>query len=304
MQEWTRTRPKRPIADSRLRGLNQRLAFIEFIAYWEGSIIRSKIVRRFGVSGECATSYFTAYKSIAPNNLIYDQTAKRYVAAERMSFNFIEPNAEEYLRQALELSNQTDVIDTWLTGSTKTEVTRFQVRPADPEILRRILKAIDSSRSIEVEYHSFGIGVEDAIWTRMSPHAIASDGLHWYIRAYCHSGGCFKNFVLSQCYGVRGEGSPRALACADERWSMHFDVVLTPNPRLSEQQRKAVERTYLMIQGEAVVPVRYALLGVFNQRFAFEFSTGNAVVSDGRGQESLVVIANRAEFERAMAESH
>lgn len=52
--------------------------------------------------------------------------------------------------------------------------------------------------------------------------------------------------------------------------------------RVSEQQRKAVERTYLMIQGEAVVPVRYALLGVFNQRFAFEFSTGSAVVSDGR----------------------
>ena len=63
------------------RGPEQRLEFIEFRLFWEGVVNRSDLVGRFGVSVPQASNDLTAYRQLAPENVIYDLSGKRYVPA-------------------------------------------------------------------------------------------------------------------------------------------------------------------------------------------------------------------------------
>ena len=62
-------------------GVEQRLEFIEFRLYWEGGVNRSDIIEAFGVSVPQASKDLTLYQERAPENAIYDKSAKRYVAS-------------------------------------------------------------------------------------------------------------------------------------------------------------------------------------------------------------------------------
>ena len=294
-RNWNSLKDRRPVADSRERNVRQRLAFIEFVAYWEGSIIRSKIVRRFGISGERATKDLAAYRASAPDNLFYDQTAKRYLASPRMRCKFIEPNAEEYLRQAMESGVGEAQNDVWMGGVVRTEFIRIPKRPQNPEVLRGILRAIHMARSIELDYRSFDTVDDDDGWERVSPHAMATDGLHWFVRAYCHGRGCFRTLVLDHCCEIRDEAAPGLSAGFDEHWSRRFNVLLAAKPGLSERQRRFVERTYLMSQGKINVPVRIALLQAFEQSMMAGFPGAGPMAG-------LVAVANQEEYREALAQ--
>ena len=58
-------------------GVEQRLEFIEFRLFWEGSINRADIVDFFGVSVPQASKDLTLYQERAPGNLEYDTRGKR-----------------------------------------------------------------------------------------------------------------------------------------------------------------------------------------------------------------------------------
>ena len=59
-------------------GVEQRLEFIEFRLFWEGAINRSDLVDQFGVSVPQASNDLRRYQEIAPCNMVYDKSAKRY----------------------------------------------------------------------------------------------------------------------------------------------------------------------------------------------------------------------------------
>ena len=62
-------------------GEERRLEFIEFRLGWEGGVRRGDIRSLFGVSEPQASKDLTEYQKRAPNNAIYDASAKRYVAS-------------------------------------------------------------------------------------------------------------------------------------------------------------------------------------------------------------------------------
>ena len=80
-------------------GVEQRLEFIEFRLFWEGSINRAALVETFGVSVPQASKDLTLYQERAPGNMEYDTRAKRYVAAEKFVLRFLEPDPYIYLSQ-------------------------------------------------------------------------------------------------------------------------------------------------------------------------------------------------------------
>src|ERR1700753_3511166 len=80
-------------------GAEQRLEFIEFRAFWEGGVNRSDITDRFGVSVPQASSDLAQYRQMAPQNLRYDSSAKRYVAELDFTPRFLALNADRYLSQ-------------------------------------------------------------------------------------------------------------------------------------------------------------------------------------------------------------
>ena len=248
-------------------GAEQRLEFIDSICFWEGEINRSDITQRFGISAPQASTDLTAYQQAAPGNLHYDLSAKRYLATAEFKPRFIKPNADRYLAQLTALA--TDVIsleDTWLSRPPEMSVIPIPRRKVDPLILRAVLRAIRSLRSIEIEYQSLNTATPEPVWRWITPHAFASDGFRWHIRAFCHRDNAFKDFLLSRCCGTRAEGEPGATPEADGEWSKHFDVELKSNPKLSPNQRKAVELDYDMRDGVVTLPVRLALLYYFDKR--------------------------------------
>ena len=81
-------------------GVEQRIEFIEFRLFWEGSINRADIVEYFGVSVPQASKDLTLYQERAPGNMEYDTRGKRYVAAEEVRAAFSRPRPLRLSRAA------------------------------------------------------------------------------------------------------------------------------------------------------------------------------------------------------------
>lgn len=59
--------------------IEQRMRFIDFLLNQYGEIGRSALVDYFGISTPQATKDFRSYMSLAPDNMRYVTTRKRYV---------------------------------------------------------------------------------------------------------------------------------------------------------------------------------------------------------------------------------
>ncbi|MFM0125519.1 WYL domain-containing protein [Paraburkholderia sp. RL18-101-BIB-B] len=282
-------------------GVEQRLEFIEFVLYWDGEINRSRITDQFGVSGQQASNDLTRYQLIAPQNIRYDLSSKRYVPTEEFRYQFIKPDAEKYLGQLHALSSgMIRKEDTWLDMGTAADSLPIPTRMVDPEILRAILQAIRSNKSIEIHYQSFNNATPEPVWRRITPHAFASDGFRWHVRAFCHRSGIFKDFLLSRCRATRDEQATEASQSEDTDWNSYFDVRLIPNPRLNPWERKAIELDYVMHEGEVTLPIRCALLYYFDKRFSTEFELREPLDFAQDPKRTPVVIANRDEYLQAL----
>jgi hypothetical protein len=271
----------------------QRLEFIEFFSYWEGAINRSDLMDRFGVSAPQASADLTTYQQIAPDNLRYDLSSKRYVASEQFQFKLVIPDADRYLKQLTAVTGgSVSKTDTWLGETPVADVIPIPTRRVDPAVLRTVLAAIRGKHSIEIEYQSMRTAVPDSLWRRITPHALASDGFRWHIRAFCHKDHRFKDFLLSRCLGARQPGPAGASGAGDEQWNTFFDVELVPNPQLSSSQRKAIEFDYAMQDGKIKLSVRRALLYYFDKRLRSDIIAKQSYGSLGDPREVPIVVAN------------
>ena len=96
-------------------GVEKRLEFIEFRLFWEGGINRADITDQFGLSVPQASKDLNLYEEKAPGNLIYDKSAKRYLASPRFKPAFLQPESGAYLAQ-LRAGNSRDQVshETWV----------------------------------------------------------------------------------------------------------------------------------------------------------------------------------------------
>jgi hypothetical protein len=279
----------------RLRwSVETRLEFIEFRLFWEGAINRSDIVDFFGVSVPQASSDLARYLELAPQNIAYDRSGKRYHATEAFKPVFREPDADRYLNQLRSIGNHVlERHETWVASIPAFEAMPLPRRRVDPLILRNLLAAIRAHRSIFVHYQS--LTRPDSVWRWITPHALGSDGLRWHVRAFCHLDRTFKDFLLPRFLGTDGDGAPGAPASADAPWNDFASVILAPHPKLSEAQRRVVSLDF-GIEGESTtITVRLALLYYFLKRLNLE---GDAEKRAPREQH--VIVANKSEVQAAL----
>lgn len=276
-------------------GAEQRLEFIEFRVFWEGGVNRSDITDRFGVSVPQASNDLSQYRELAPANLHYDASAKRYVATEEFKPRFLALNPDRYLAQLRAKAEGVISLDeTWIGVAPDAQAMPIPARRVDPGLFRTLLAVIRDGASVEVEYQSMSPQRPDALWRRITPHAFGSDGLRWHVRGYCHIDGKFKDFVLSRWRGLREVGPPGASAAQDLDWRETFEVALEPNSALSPSQREAVAWEYDMPEGRTSLAVRKAMLYYLKKRLRLD-------VDGDSPAETPVVVANRAAFEEALA---
>lgn len=284
-----------PTSDLRW-GPEQRLEFIEFRLFWEGSINRNDLIERFGVSVPQSSNDLTTYRDKAPDNLRYDGKVKRYLASENFKPILLKPNPDRYLSQLKAMADRImRVEDTWMSEAPPADAMPIPSRKVDAFVLRAVVKAVREKQSINVLYHSMNDHRPEAIWRRISPHAFGYDGLRWHVRAFCHMSQKFKDFLLSRC---QASGLPEASAIDpkdDIDWNRYFGVILRPNPDLSPTQQEAIAWDFNMQDGQVTVLVRYALLYYFIKRLRLD-------VADklDRPKERPIVVVNELEFNRVL----
>ena len=275
-------------------GAEQRLEFIEFRAFWEGGVNRSDITERFSVSVPQASNDLSQYRELAPANLHYDASAKRYVATPEFTPRYLALNADRYLSQLRAKAEGVISLDeTWIGVAPDALAMPVPSRKVDPLLFRDLLAVMREGASVEVLYQSMSQQRPDPIWRRVTPHAFGSDGLRWHVRGYCHQSGTFKDFILPRWRGLRAKGPAGAPATADLDWRETFEVSLRPNPALSAGQQAAVAWDYDMHDGCVSLSVRKALLYYLKKRLRLD------VITDSPA-ETPVVVANREAFEEAL----
>ena len=240
-------------------GVEQRLEFIEFRLFWEGHVNRSDLMDHFGVSVNQASSDLNRYIAYAPDNMVYDKSARTYVLGAQFEPAFQKLDAGRYLAQLRSVAD--DILDRdhcWIADLPAYDAAPTPVRGVDPEKLRAVVGAIRHCKAIEIKYQS--LSNPDPRWRWIAPHAIAFDGFRWHARAFCQTDKCFKDFLLSRILEIRAERESGVSPGDDRDWTDLVILEVGPHPDLSETQAKVIALDYGMHDGKARIKVRRALL--------------------------------------------
>lgn len=282
---------------SKLRwGVEQRLEFIEFRLFWEGGINRSDLTSHFGVSVPQASNDLSQYQALAPENVAYSKSERRYVTTKNFKPRFLKPDADRYLSQLRQVTDRAlGLDDTWIARPPAFEAVPMPHRNVDPDVLRATLDAIRSKNSIEIRYQSLSPDRPKPTWRWISPHALVFDGQRWHARAFCHIERNFADFLLPRFLNTRSLGTAAAGAESDDAWNQFITVVLKPHPQLNEDQKRIVSKDYGMKNNRLRVPIRSAMLYYFLRRINLDFEEEKRPA-----QEQHVVLANGEEVRDAL----
>jgi hypothetical protein len=240
-------------------GVQQRLEFIEFRLFWEGHVNRSDVMEQFGLSVNQSSSDLNRYIGLAPDNMVYDKSARTYVRGPDFKPVFDKLDAGRYLAQLRSLADGTmDSDDTWIAELPSYDAAPTPLRGLNPITLRSVVGAIRRNEAIEVKYQS--LSRPEPRWRWIAPHAIGFDGFRWHTRAFCQTDEVFKDFLLSRIIETRGIQASEVTDAADANWREHVTLEIGPHPELSENQKKVIALDYGMSNGTAKIPVRRALI--------------------------------------------
>ena len=286
--EAARASARRPEPDLRW-GRRKRLQFIDFRLTWEGRINRADLIDCFGISVPQASGDLAVYQQIAPENLHYDRRERTYAASESFAPVFPQP-PETYLNQLLAVAQGViDPAEAW-TPPAALGADRFAAVPhvhrrIDAAVLRAVLRAIRGGLDLELDYQSMSRIAPRRRW--IGPRALVFDGSRWHARAWCHTHGDWRDFVLARIAALTGERPAAPPAARDADWEAQVRVVLVPHPRLTAAQRQAIARDYGMQGGRLALSVRRALLFYFLRRYALAPDAAHLPP-----EEHQVVVAN------------
>jgi WYL domain len=280
-------------------GVEQRLEFIEFQLFWEGGLNRADITRFFGISVPQASKDLSQYQELAPNNVVYDRSEKRYFAAKNFTPRFLRPDPDRYLSQLrLVAEGAVRRDESWISRPPPFESLPMPRRIVDPSVLRTTLAAIREGQAVEIRYQSLSGNRPQATWRWISPHAIAFDGHRWHARAYCHIDRGFKDFLLPRILKTRATALAEASSGDDAVWNEIVTVALKPHPGLSDDQKRVVAQDFGMKGGRLDVKVRLALLYYLLKRLNLDFEEENR-----SAREQHVVLAEPDEVRRMLKQA-
>lgn len=268
-------------------GIERRLEFIEFRLFWEGHVNRGDLMAAFGISVNQASTDLNRYLGMAPDNMLYDKSARTYVRGNRFEPLFLKPDPASYLSQLRSISDGiVTQEETWIGQLPAFDTVRSPSRDIDAGNLRAMVQAIHNRRAIEVEYQSLSSPAPH--WRWIAPHAIAFDGFRWHARAHCFTDGCFKDLLLARILGIRDSRPSDVYPSQDADWHTLVTLEICPHPDLSDTQKKVVALDYGMRDGKVSVRVRKALLYYTLKRLGLD-----ADATTRKPADQQIVLLNR-----------
>lgn len=242
----------------------ERLAFIEFKAFFCADLTRTDIERRFGVKPAASARDLVAYRRLAPNNLVYDATSRSYRPTEHFRAMF-DQSADRAL--AWFRSGMGDGLDLKLRRAVPCECAGTLVSP-NLEVLANITRAIAGHQLVRVSYLSLSSGASSKI---LAPLALADTGLRWHLRAFDVDRGRFADFVLTRIVKAKMLAEPighdQGLE-ADTQWARVVRLELVAHPGI--EHKLAVEADYGMEGGVLTLDMRAPLVGYAMRRWSVD----------------------------------
>lgn len=203
----------------------ERLKLIELLAYWEGRVNATDLERYCDLSRQQISTEFKTYKSLAPDNLIYNASQKANIPSENFQPLLITTDADEYLywihHGHINPQNNHNLVETL----------KIPARKISPLIMRGLVAAIRQQKRLEVDYVSLNNPNHEG--RIIAPHSFVNTGLRWHLRAWCEKSNGYRDFVLS-----RFRGSPELLekshhtAIDDAAWNTQITIKLAPDTRV------------------------------------------------------------------------
>lgn len=271
-------------------GVERRLEFIEFRLFWEGHVNRGDLMDAFGVSVNQASTDLNRYIGMAPDNMVYDKSARTYIRGSKFDALFLKPDASRYLSQLRSVADGIlDRADAWIGQFPSYDAAPTPIRGVNAKTLRSVVAAIRRSEAIEVKYQS--LSRPEPRWRWIAPHAIGFDGFRWHTRAFCLTDQGFKDFLLSRIIETRGTKPSEVDADGDADWNEQVTLEIGPHPELSETQQKVIALDYGMRGGRAKIPVRKALVYYALKRLGLDTDP-----TARRPQDQQIVLLNAAEL--------
>ncbi len=239
-------------------GPERRLEFIDFRLLWDGTINRGEIVDFFGISIQQASADLARYAELAPGNLSYDKSAKTYRVTRNFKPFLARSDAQNFLSQLADLTSGAATPAALFVGwRPPCDIVRYPTRPVQTNTLVRLVWAIRDRQDVRIVYQSMRRPAATERW--IAPHALASDGSRWHVRAWCHDHQDFRDFVLSRVQRVEDTRNSNVDYSADHDWHTRVDIVIRPRAQLSEGQRSAIEIDFGMEHGRLTLNCRKAL---------------------------------------------
>lgn len=249
----------------------ERLAYLELRTFFIGELRRSDLVARFGIQAAAATRDINTYRALAPNNLLYDGSAKAYQPSD--AFRPIFSVSPDRILSWL-LNGYGDGVDLRLRRSIPCEGPHSLIAPHFA-VLARLTRAIHAGAPVQISYLSLSSG---ASRRKIVPVALADNGSRWHVRAYDRSRQRFSDFVLTRITGVKPlQDRPEAheTLVADEQWNRIVDLELVPHPGLVHPEAIVVD--YGMTEDVLRLKVRAALAGYALLRWGVDSSPDHAL---------------------------
>lgn len=268
-------------------GIEKRIEFIEFRLFWDGRVNRSDLTTAFGVSVNQASTDLNRYIGMAPDNMVYDKSARTYIRGSNFNPLFLKPDANRYLSQLRSVAGDVlDRDDAWIGQFPSYDAVPTPVRGVNAKTLRSMVAVIRRSEAIEVKYRS--LSRPEPRWRWIAPHAIGFDGFRWHTRAFCLTDRSFKDFLLSRIIEIRGTKPSEVDVDGDADWNQQVTLEIGPHTELSETQQKVIALDYGMRGGKAKIKVRRALLYYTLRRLGLDTDPGAR-----KPQDQQIILLNR-----------
>lgn len=256
----------------------ERLAFIEFRAYFLGEVRRTDVTTRFGVATAAATRDIALYRSLTDGNIVLDPKTKAYVVGDRFSPIFKHPVDRV-------LSALSQGFGEGIGGQSKPLVpceVPNSLNSPNIAVLAPITQAIHRKKAVQITYHSFSSGES---LREIVPFSLANNGLRWHVRAYDRRRGRFLDFVLTRiARSELLEHSPleeHEDASNDIQWNRIVGLDLVPHPDKPRHEIIAMDYGMALTEQVLRVNVRAALAGYFLRQWSVDCSPAHTL--DGPG---------------------
>lgn len=244
------------------KNVYDRLEYLEFMLRFRGWISRVDLTLRFGIGEAAATRDIRLYKDLSEQNLMLNQSSKKYEILEKT----FRPIFELPISSALSKLRTAKVSEA--LGMSEFDGILCPQRLSLPkiELIAKVTRAISGTKQLNIAYRSVNNGLSKKT---IRPHAVFDNGIHWYVRAYDESNpdSPYRSYALTRIVSIEigDDSDPNASvggALTDYQWNRMVNLELVPHPNKKNVKcPETIEHDFNMSNGCLKLSVRAAVVG-------------------------------------------